>query len=109
MTGQQGEFHKGIDLGLPKGSPVYAVQGGEIIQSGNYGTAGEMIAVKTSDGHIVRYLHMDNGSRQFKAGDKINKGTVLGRVGSTGESTGPHLHIDVADSKGNYINPTYFV
>lgn len=103
---KQSEFHKGVDLGLPKGSPVYALAGGEVIQSSLNGTAGEMIAVRTPSGYIMRYLHMDDGSRRYKVGDKIGSGVIIGKVGSTGESTGAHLHFDVQDKNGNYVNPS---
>lgn len=103
-TGQKGEFHKGVDLALSKGSPVYAVAGGEVIQSLLDGTGGEMIVVKTANGEVMRYLHMDNGSRRYKTGDKIGTGALIGRVGSTGQSTGPHLHFDVSVG-GRYVDP----
>lgn len=94
-----------MDLGLAKGSPVRALQGGTVIQSLSDPTGGEMIAVRTPSGEVIRYLHMDTGSRQYKSGDNISSGDMLGRVGSTGQSTGAHLHVDVKDSKGNYIDP----
>lgn len=79
-----------------------------MIQSLFDSTGGEMIVVKTPNGEVMRYLHMDKGSRRYKPGDKIGAGAVIGRVGSTGQSTGPHLHFDVSVG-GKYVDPTRYL
>lgn len=107
VTGQQGEFHKGVDFALPKGSPVYAMAGGKVLQSFSDSTGGEMIVVKTPSGEVMRYLHMEQGSRKYKPGDTISQGSIIGKVGSTGQSTGPHLHFDVSVG-GKYVNPSKY-
>ena len=91
-------MHYGQDFNPGVGSDVYAVTEGTVVSAGgegNYGNAVRMISVV--DGAVVEtlYAHMRDGSLTVSAGDVVERGTVLGLVGSTGLSTGPHLHFEV--------------
>ena len=87
--------HKGIDLAGNLGDNIYACKGGEVRRSkNNPGGYGNYIDILSSDGYYIRYAHMQDPSK-FKAGDSVNAGDIIGYVGSTGGSTGPHLHIEI--------------
>ena len=94
-------MHKGNDYPLPIGTPISVVKGGIIIRSGVFGGYGEVIEIEHFDGTRSFYAHLDK--RNVKVGDKISPGTVIGTVGNTGGSTGPHLHFEFNDEKGNLI------
>ena len=95
--------HKGIDIGFPAGTPIYSQSFGNVIASARGEKAGNYVSVRTPDGKTFKYLHMQ--SRSVKANDYVKLGDLLGYVGSTGVSTGAHLHFQVNDEKGNPINP----
>jgi hypothetical protein len=87
-----GHTHGGLDIGAPVGTPVYASAGGTVIRAGPYGGYGNAIDVQLPDGSVERYGHL---SRIFvQPGQKLTSGTHIGAVGSTGHSTGPHLHFE---------------
>ena len=93
--------HKGIDLtGNPSVSGGYddivAFEDGEVITSGYLSDTGYWVRIRHSDGVVTRYMHMKSGSLKVKVGDKVNKGQVIGYMGSTGNSTGRHLHFDLS-------------
>ena len=72
--------------------------------SGAYKSYGEYIMIKHSNGTVTLYGHLKAGSRKVKVGQKVSKGQVIGTVGSTGNSTGTHLHFEVRVN-GNPVNP----
>lgn len=87
--------HRGIDLAGNLGDNIYACKGGEVRVSKNDPDGyGNYIDILSSDGYYIRYAHMKNPSK-FKVGDSVNAGDIIGYVGSTGGSTGPHLHIEI--------------
>lgn len=86
-------FHGGIDLAAALGSPVYASAEGEVIFSGKKGAYGNLIVIKHILGYETRYGHLEEIF--VKKGDKVRKNQEIGTVGSTGRSTGPHLHFEV--------------
>ena len=100
-------FHEGIDLGLPEGTPAPAAADGEITHSGWMGGYGYTVQIRMANGQTLRYGHMSEVYTYV--GQKVKKGDVVGLVGSTGNSTGPHLHIelrndyDVLDPEAFYI------
>ncbi len=99
-------MHDGLDLPKPFGTPVYPSRSGEVTKAGWYEGYGNMVEVRHTDGAYTRYGHL---SKVLVAvGDKVGRGkTVLGRVGSSGLSTGPHLHFEVRDRRGRAVNPRY--
>ncbi len=97
-------FHEGLDLPRPWGTPVYPARSGRVVRAGWSEGYGLLIVIRHSDGATTRYGHL---SKIFvKPGKWVERGkTLIGRVGSTGLSTGPHLHFEVRDKYGHPINP----
>ena len=98
--------HGGMDISAPEGSPIRAVRGGTVTFSGERGGYGRVVIVDHGDGTESRYAHC----RDLKVteGDRISTGRVVGTVGTTGRTTGPHLHFELRKG-GTKINPeTYF-
>jgi murein DD-endopeptidase MepM/ murein hydrolase activator NlpD len=91
LTGNR-RFHSGLDIGAPAGSPVVATGAGTVISAGWNGGYGKAIIIQHSDTQQTLYGHLSEVSVQ--AGQTIAQGTVIGLVGSTGNSTGPHLHFE---------------
>jgi murein DD-endopeptidase MepM/ murein hydrolase activator NlpD len=88
-----GQLHAGIDLATAEGIPYKAIHAGEVIAAGHNGGYGYAITIRHSDGTEVIYAH----SRRLlvQAGDTVKAGQVIGEVGNTGYSYGPHLHIEI--------------
>lgn len=106
-----GAMHRGLDMSAPHGSAIRAVHAGVVTRAGwiwnGYGIS---VVVKHGDGTWSHYAHM---SREVvSVGQRVSAGQILGRVGSTGDSTGPHLHLEIARSSailGSQINPAPFL
>lgn len=96
-------LHNGIDYGSPYGAPVYAVADGKVVTSGYDEFSGNKIAIKHTDNSTSWYLHLS--ARLVNAGAKVSPHQMIGRVGTTGRSTGPHLHFGFTDMNGRWINP----
>ena len=102
FTGNQ-RFHRGIDIAAPAGTPVVAALPGRVISVGNeQGGYGKTVLVEHDGGLRTRYGHLD--SINVKVGDTVTSEKILGRVGSTGRSTGPHLHFEVIRN-GVHVDP----
>ncbi|MBY0405409.1 MAG: M23 family metallopeptidase [Cyanobacteria bacterium] len=95
-------FHGGIDIAAPEGSAVYSPQAGVVIYSGVYGGYGNVVVVQHPGDLYTLYGH--NSYLLVKPGDRIQPGQMVSMVGSTGRSTGPHLHFEVRQGNG-YVNP----
>ena len=91
--GSGGERHRGIDIPAPTGTPVYSATDGVVISSGWNGSYGNAVMIKYTNNIVIVYGH--NSSLIVRAGQKVSKGQVISLVGSTGNSTGPHLHFEV--------------
>ena len=112
LTGRFGQsgnnwssFHHGLDFAAPSGTPIRAVGAGEIIGAGWDGAYGNRINVRHADGTVTLYGHM---SRFARTSGSVGAGTVIGYVGATGNTTGPHLHLEVRPNGGGLddaINP----
>jgi murein DD-endopeptidase MepM/ murein hydrolase activator NlpD len=98
--------HGGLDYKAKYGTPVRATASGTIIKAGRLGGYGKMIEIQHADGITTRYAHLSK--IKVKRGERVVKGTRIGNVGSTGRSTGPHLHYEVR-RKGRSLNPIHFV
>ncbi len=85
-------FHTGMDLGAASGSDIMAMKAGKVISAKYNGGYGNVVILEHSDG--IRTLYAHCSKLLVKAGEKVRKGQVIARVGSTGNSTGPHLHIE---------------
>ena len=99
------EFHNGLDIVLTsgtRGAPVYAIADGYVTRASWYGGYGNCIQYAVGNGYSVLYGHLSGYN--CKAGQYVTKGSVLGYIGSTGASTGPHLHFTVFQN-GEHINP----
>lgn len=103
-----GRGHKGIDIAAPYGTPIYAAESGTVIEvgSGWNGGYGNCVRISHDDGNVTVYAHQSSIAIQY--GDYVVKGQIIGYVGSTGDSTGNHLHFEVR-SNGTYQNPTNYV
>lgn len=99
-------FHAGLDIGGDIGDPVYATAEGIVVASNRDELKGNYIIISHSNGLTTRYLHLSE--RIASSGDKVKKGTKIGKVGTTGRSTGPHLHFEIRHN-GEPIDPTTYV
>lgn len=95
--------HYGVDYGAPTGTVVHAVAEGEVTVSGFDNLSGNKIAIRHRDGTTSWYMHLS--ARGVGVGAKVSPGQAIGRVGSTGRSTGPHLHYGFRNAQGQWINP----
>lgn len=96
-------MHEGIDFVAPMGAQVRATATGKVLRSGRAGAYGEMIEVAHVDGFVSRYAHLSR--RHVNEGDTIERGQLIGLLGNTGRSTGPHLHYEVV-YQGQAMHPT---
>jgi murein DD-endopeptidase MepM/ murein hydrolase activator NlpD len=95
-------LHAGLDFAAPLGTPVRAVAGGRVIEAGWDGAYGWRITVRHRDGTETWYCHL---SEVLITGGRVAGGQRIGRVGSTGNSTGPHLHFEVHPFGGSAVDP----
>jgi len=104
-------YHPGVDIAGSSGDAVVAADGGEVIISGwvdNTGY-GNRIMIKHANGTVTLYAHLAANSNKVKSGDKVSKGQVIGLRGSTGRSTGPHLHFEVRRPGASNANPMNYL
>ncbi|GAB4545317.1 MAG: hypothetical protein Tsb0014_39490 [Pleurocapsa sp.] len=103
-----GRFHKGIDIAAPIGTPIFAAAQGEVIfadwDSGGYG---KLIKMQHPDGSVTLYAH--NNKILVRKGQRINKGEQIAEMGTTGYSTGPHLHFEIRPNGEAAVNPIAFL
>ena len=88
-------FHKGVDLAAPMNTPIFAAGDGVIVQLGRKGSYGKYIKIRHAGGYQTAYAHMNGYRGDLKVGSVVKRGETIGYVGSTGRSTGPHLHFEV--------------
>jgi murein DD-endopeptidase MepM/ murein hydrolase activator NlpD len=99
-------FHRGIDFAAPEGSSVLAVAAGVVTYAKNRYGYGKTVEINHGNGYVTRYAH--NSNIMVKAGDVVKKGNPIATIGSTGRSTGPHLHFEVL-SQNRAVDPMSFV
>jgi murein DD-endopeptidase MepM/ murein hydrolase activator NlpD len=98
------KMHKGVDFGVPTGTPIQAAGDGTIEMAGFNGAYGNYVRIRHGNGYATAYAHMSRIAAGMKAGKHVGQGQVVGFVGATGRATGPHLHYEVL--QGNtQINP----
>lgn len=98
--------HKGMDFAAPTGTPIYAAAGGTVVSAGYSGNAGNLIVINHGNGLSTYYMHCHQ--IYVHAGQKVSKGQNIAIVGTTGNSTGPHLHFQVM-SGGVPVNPLKYL
>jgi murein DD-endopeptidase MepM/ murein hydrolase activator NlpD len=101
FTGKQ-DHHKGIDIASKEGSGILAVADGIVTWSGERTGYGKLVEITHGNGYVTRYGH--NKQQLVKVGNTVRKGDVIALMGSTGRSTGPHVHIEVMHN-GKHVNP----
>lgn len=103
-TSGKPDFHDGLDMAQPTGTPIMAAKAGEVVVSqDDSGGYGKWVEIRHADGGRTRYAHMS--ARGVQKGQKVEAGQEIGKVGSTGNSTGPHLHFEVLKPDGSRVDP----
>ena len=105
-TAGASSYHQGIDLAGPEGTPIYASRSGVVTVAKYSNSAGYYVTINHGDGFSSIYMHMTN--YVVSAGTAVSAGQLIGYMGSTGISTGPHLHFGIAYN-GAYVNPAAYV
>lgn len=103
------EFHKGIDVaGLGYGKPIYAANNGTVYIAKYNSSYGNFVVINHNNGYYTLYAHMKKINDKIKVGKTVSRGQVIGYIGSTGMSTGPHLHFELWDGSWSRISPWTF-
>jgi murein DD-endopeptidase MepM/ murein hydrolase activator NlpD len=105
FTGRQA-FHRGLDISARRGSDVKAPADGIVVYAGRNGGLGRTVRISHDFGFTTVYGHLDEIS--VEPGDEVHRGQVIGLLGNTGRSTGPHLHYEV-HVEGKAVNPLYYI
>lgn len=98
------KMHKGMDFAAPTGTPIYAAGDGVVETAGRKGAYGHYIRIRHNSKLKTAYAHLSKYKKGISAGKRVKQGQVIGYVGSTGRSTGPHLHYEVLKN-GKQVNP----
>lgn len=98
------KMHKGVDFAARSGTPIMAAGAGVVERANRFSTYGNYIRIRHTDGYKTAYAHLKGFARGIKAGRRVRQDQIIGYVGSTGASTGPHLHYEVL-LNGRHINP----
>lgn len=88
-------YHRGVDMAGPLGAPIFAAGPGTVIHAGSLGSYGNAVKVDHGGGLVSLYGHMGYGTLRVQVGDTVTGGTQVGQEGSTGNSSGPHLHFEL--------------
>lgn len=102
--------HQGLDVGVPMGTPIQAAKDGVVVSAGNGGGYGNLTVIKHDDGTFTKYAHQS--AINVQPGQEVKAGDVIGKVGSTGNSTGPHLHFEVRrgdPNNGEVLDPVDYL
>ncbi len=105
-TAGASSYHQGIDLGAPEGTPIYATRTGRVTIASYSNSAGNYVSINHGDGFSSIYMHMLRSV--VSSGQAVSAGQLIGYVGSTGISTGPHLHFGISKN-GVYVNPAAYI
>lgn len=97
-------MHRGTDFAAPTGTPILAAGEGVIVRAGPFSSYGNYVRIRHANGYETAYAHLSRFARGVRAGARVRQGQVIGYVGTTGRSTGPHLHYEVL-RRGQQINP----
>ena len=103
------EFHKGIDIaGLGYGKPIYSANNGTVYLAKYSSSYGNYVVINHNNGYYTLYAHMKSIDSKIKVGKTVSRGQVIGYIGSTGMSTGPHLHFELWNGLWSRISPWTF-
>ncbi|MEJ1335125.1 MAG: M23 family metallopeptidase [Candidatus Sedimenticola sp. (ex Thyasira tokunagai)] len=105
FTGKKA-FHRGVDVAGKKNSDIIAVAAGVVTWAGEKSNYGSLVEIRHTDGYMTRYGH--NSKLLVKSGELVTKGQVIAAMGSSGRSTGPHVHFEIARN-GQAINPSKYL
>jgi murein DD-endopeptidase MepM/ murein hydrolase activator NlpD len=97
-------MHRGTDFAAPTGTPILAAGDGAVVRAGPFSSYGNYVRIRHANGYETAYAHMSRFARGIRAGSRVRQGQVIGYVGTTGRSTGPHLHYEVS-LRGSQVNP----
>ncbi|MBT3150376.1 peptidoglycan DD-metalloendopeptidase family protein [Streptomyces sp. CHD11] len=102
-------YHTGVDFSVPTGTPLKAVGSGTVVSAGWAGAYGNQVVIQLADGHYAQYAHLS--SLSVSAGQSVTGGQQVGLSGSTGNSTGPHLHFEIRTSPnyGSDVDPVSYL
>lgn len=98
------KMHKGLDFAAPRGTPIYAAGDGVIESAGRNGSYGKYVRIRHHSGYKTAYAHMKGYGKGVKKGKRVKQGQIIGYIGTTGRSTGPHLHYEVL-LNNKQVNP----
>ena len=98
------KMHKGVDFAAPRGTPIMAAGTGVVERANRYGSFGNYIRIRHTDGYKTAYAHLKGFAKGVRKGTRVKQDQIIGYVGTTGRSTGPHLHYEV-HHHGKAINP----
>ncbi len=98
------KMHQGVDFGAPKGTPIYAAGRGVVEEAGPHGAYGNYIRIRHNTEIATAYAHLSRFAKDTRRGGRVDQGDVIGYVGTTGRSTGAHLHYEVLKG-GHQVNP----
>jgi murein DD-endopeptidase MepM/ murein hydrolase activator NlpD len=104
-----GRLHAGLDIAAPQGATVTAAADGVVARAGVDRAYGRFVELEHAEGLTSFYAHMSATAPQIAPGAKVKAGAAVGRVGSTGASTGPHLHFEIRDDRDRPMNPALFI
>ena len=99
-------FHSGVDLAGSQGTPIVAARSGTVTTASYNGSSGYFVTINHGDGYSSSYLHLTGFT--VKVGQKVSRGQTIGYMGSTGVSTGPHLHFSIYYN-GSTVNPASYI
>ncbi|MCR5878485.1 M23 family metallopeptidase [Phenylobacterium sp. J367] len=106
---ENGRLHEGVDIAADFGAPVLASADGVVTRAGQSSSYGRFVELVHAEGLTTLYAHMGAVADGMRPGRAVAAGTVVGKVGSSGTSTGPHLHFEVRDARDRPLNPTLFM
>ena len=98
-----GTNHNGTDIGVPIGTEIHSLSSGTVLHAGEAQGYGQWVQIQQDDGNIVTYGHVSKYD-YFQEGDRVNAGDLVALSGNEGDSTGPHLHLQIEDADGNLLD-----
>ena len=106
VGGIVGDFHLGVDIAGPVGTPIYAAQGGTVIRASWFSTYGNCIDIQHPSGLVTRYAHLS--AYNVSVGDTVKQGQTIAAMGATGNVTGPHVHFETIIN-GKTVDPANYI